>query len=152
MVAVIIVDVDSKFHSTFSTMRDLLNITLWSLARHNHKALSVERHHRFLNKTQPTHESFLTNIKISQYTWNSAPIDNIDIPRCLRNVYKKSTFSTSVLQILIEQRRLLHQCRQNKVKTGLTFKVGDLVKTHTNSFEGRVKKLSYQAKSLFIIT
>jgi len=69
MVAVVIVNVDSKIHGTFSTMCGLLNITLWPLARHN-KGLSVECYHRSLNKTQiirgndrDTHECFFINIK-----------------------------------------------------------------------------------------
>ena len=81
MVAVIVVDDDSKFKKEFQLMCDILKITFWSLAKGNHKSLSVERYHQFLNKTQTisnndqnTPLAFYTNIKTSQYEWNSAPI------------------------------------------------------------------------------
>ena len=63
MVAVVVVDADSRFRSTFEAMCELLKLTF-----------SVERYHRFLNKTQTisgqerrTHEVFHQNIKTSQY-------------------------------------------------------------------------------------
>jgi len=63
----------------------------------------------------------------------------------IRNVYNDSIFTTSVLQILIEESRLLHQRRQNQGKTELSVKVGDVVKVYipviSNSVESSVKKL-----------
>jgi len=98
----------------------------------------------------------LPTLKTAQYAINNASIHNTDIPRCLRNVSNNSIFTTSAIQILIEECRLLHQCRQNKGKTEPILKVGDVVKTHIsatfNFVESRVKKLSYQAKGPFIIT
>ena len=130
-------------------MCKLLKLTFWPLSRGNHKGNSVERYHRFLNKTQTisgqnrgTYEVFHQNIKTSQYAWNSVPIDDTYIPRCvaavgrkfrypldielldqprlnnkehsalfyyLRNVSCNSQFSTSVLQMLSEERRSTHR-------------------------------------------
>ena len=52
LVAVVVVDTDSKFRSVFEEMCRSLKLTFWSLARGNHKGLSVEKYHWFLNKTQ----------------------------------------------------------------------------------------------------
>jgi len=66
MVAVIIVDVDSKFHGSFSTMCNLLNITFWPLACYNHKGLSIERYHH-LSEHKPS------GTMIAEHTKNSLP-------------------------------------------------------------------------------
>ena len=153
MVAVVVVDADSKFLHFFKDMCKRLNINVWPLSRGNHKGRSVERYHRFLNKTQTingedrgSHHTFIENSKTSQYAWNSAPIDDTDIPRCvaavgrhfqfpmdvqlnktpelndadqsalydyLRDVSIDSTFATSVLQVLVEERRTVHRDRWN---------------------------------------
>ena len=74
MVAVIVVDADSKFLGAFQAMCTALDIELWPLARSDYKGLLVEKYHRFLNKTQAiagaetgTHQSFTQNYKTSQY-------------------------------------------------------------------------------------
>ena len=103
MVAIIVVDTDSKFKKEFQLMCDILKITFWSIAKGNHKSLSVERYHRFLNKTQTirnndinTPLAFYTNIKTSQYAWNSAPIDETDIPRCVAAIGRDFKFPLDV--------------------------------------------------------
>ena len=65
-----------------------LGIIYWPLARGNHKGISIEKYHCFLNKTQAiagqdrrTHDVFLHNTKTSQYACNIAPIDGTDILR-----------------------------------------------------------------------
>ena len=90
MVSVVVVDADSRFRSTFEVMCKLLKLIFWSLSYRNYKRNSVEHYYRFFNKTQTisgqdrgTHEVFHQNIKTSQYAWNSAPIDDTDIPRCV---------------------------------------------------------------------
>ena len=104
MVAVIVVDADSKFLHLFKEMCLLLGFIFWPLARGNHKGSSVEKNHRFINKTQSivgtelgTHHSFVENSKTSQYAWNSAPIDDTDIPRSLAAVgrYFKSLWMSN---------------------------------------------------------
>ena len=70
MVAVVVVDSDSRLRSAFEEMCKCLKIKFWPLARGNHKGNSVEKYHRFLNKTQyisgkysGTHDVFIQNIK-----------------------------------------------------------------------------------------
>ena len=103
MCAVVVVDDGSSFKSTFEEMCRLLKITFWALSRGNHKGLSVERYHRYLNKTQTivgndrgTHQTFLQNCKITQYGWNSAPIDDTDIPRSMAAVGREFRFPLDV--------------------------------------------------------
>ena len=103
MVAVVVVDADSKFLHFFKDMCKQLNIKLWPLSRGNHKGMSVERYHRFLNKTQTingedrgSHHTFIENSKTSQYAWNSAPIDNTDIPRYVAAVGNHFKFPMDV--------------------------------------------------------
>lgn len=99
MVAVIIVDADNTFRGVFEDVCKQLKITLWPLARGNHKGNSGERCYRFLNKTQTIcgtdrdpHDTFATNIKNSQYAWDTVPIDNNSIPRCVATVGKAFKF------------------------------------------------------------
>ena len=195
--AIVVVDDGSTFKGAFKAMCEQLKVTFWALSRGNHKGLSVERYHRYLNKTQAivgndrgTHKTFIQNAKTSQYAWNSAPIDNTDIVRSLvavgrefrfpldielcpvpplndkqngalaqylRDVSNDSAFATSVLQILIEERRSAHCERHNQGKSqSPAFKVGDAVKAHvqvqSNQSTGQVGKLSYRAKGPFQIT
>ena len=140
-----------------------LGFKFWALSRGNHKGNSVEKFHRFLNKTQTivgqdrgTHLSFIENSKTSQYTWNSALIDDTDIPRCLaavgrhfkfpmdidlnaapnincnnqsalyiclRDISSDSLFATSVIQVLIEERRTAHRSRWNKDRAENCYKL-----------------------------
>ena len=196
MVAVVVVDADSKFLREFEEMCKALKMVFWPLARGNHKAMRVECYHRFLNKTQTivgqdrgTHETFVQNAKTSQYAWNSAPIDDTDISRSmaalgrdfkfpmdvelsampvindnqnsalfkyLRDVSNNSKFATSVVQILVEERREAHRLRWNKDKIEQLFELGDVVKAHvqvtSKAATGEVGKLSYQAKGPFQIS
>ena len=52
MTAVIVVDADIKFRSVFEYMCAAFKIHLSPLTLGNHKGLSVEKYHRFVNKTQ----------------------------------------------------------------------------------------------------
>lgn len=86
----VVVDAGSNFKGLFEQMCGILSITFWPLSRGNHHRLSVERFHRYLNKTQTiqgnnigTHSNFKRNILISAYGWNSAPIDGTDIVRSI---------------------------------------------------------------------
>ena len=93
--ALIVVEADNKFKSVFEEICTALKIHLWPFARGNHKGLSVEKYHTFLNKTQTivrqdrgTNLSILQNAKTSQYAWNSAPIENTDVSRSLTAVVR----------------------------------------------------------------
>ena len=72
-----------------------------------------------------------------------------------RDVSNDSTFATSVLQVLIEERRTVHRTRQNTEHTITPFEIGDVVKAHvqvqSNSKTGSVKKLLFQARGPFQI-
>ena len=46
---VIVVDDDSKFMALFEAMAKSLNIRLHRVSKRNHKAIGVERYHKFLN-------------------------------------------------------------------------------------------------------
>ena len=90
MCAVIVVDAASNFKGIFEQMCSILSITFWPLSRGNHHGLSVERYHRFLNKTQTiqgasvgTHSNFKRTVLLSAYSWNSSPIDGTDIIRSI---------------------------------------------------------------------
>ena len=103
MVAIVVVDADNRFRSTFEAMCKSLKLTFWPLARGNHKGNSVERYHRFLNKTQTiagqdrnTNEVFHQKAKTSQYGWNSSPIDDTDIPRCVAALGREFRFPLDV--------------------------------------------------------
>ena len=74
MVAIVVVDADSRFLSKFEAMCKILKLTFWPLSRGNHKGNLAEHYHRFLNKTQTIHgqdrgtnEVFHQNVRISQY-------------------------------------------------------------------------------------
>ena len=47
MVAIVVVNTDSKFLSLFKYMCLKLDFMFWPLARGNHKGLSIEKYHRF---------------------------------------------------------------------------------------------------------
>ena len=86
MVAILVIDSTSSFKSIFKDMCSALGIIYWTLSCRNHKGMSVEKYHHFLNKTQTIsyqdrgmHDVFLQNKKSSQYAPNSTPIDGTDI-------------------------------------------------------------------------
>ena len=120
MVAVVVVDADSRLLSTFEAMCKILKFTFWPLARGNHKRNSVECCYLFLNKIQiicgqdrGSHEVFHQNTKICQYTWNSAPIDDTDIPRCVAAIGREFRFSLDI--------ELLEQPNHNKENNSALF-------------------------------
>ena len=193
--AVVAVDAGSNFKHIFERMCDILDITYWPLARGNHHGLSVERYHRYLNKTQTiqganvgTHDNFKRNVLVSAYGWNSAPIDGTNIVRSipavgrefrfpldtknlplpplndlnnsvllpyLQEIGTESETATSILQLLIEDRRHQHKQRHNASKSPSNLQVGDVVTAHvqvqSNSKTGDVKKLSYRSRGPFLI-
>ena len=86
MIAVLVVDTESRFRGALEEMCKCLQIKFWTLARGNNKVNSVEKYQRFLNKTQTivvqdrgSHDVFIQNTKTSQYARNSNPIDDTDV-------------------------------------------------------------------------
>ena len=70
MCSMVVIDDGSTFKSVFILMCTALKINFWYLSRGNHRSNSVERYHRFLNKTQAiagtdrgTHSVILQNAK-----------------------------------------------------------------------------------------
>ena len=131
----------------------------------------------------------LQNVMTSQYAWNNALIDNINITRSMtavrrgfcfpldvdlsptpslndennsalfqymRNVSTDSTFTLSMLHILIKEGRTKYCEQYNKHKIMCTLQVGDVVKARAQvqsvTDKGNVSKLSYRAKGPFVIT
>ena len=129
--------------------------------------------------------SFIENSKTSQYAWNSAPIDDTDIPQSLaavsrhfkfpmdvqlssapilndidqsalytylRDLSTDSQFATSVLQVLVEERKSAHHTRHNSQRAAKIFKVGDVVKAHvqvkSNASKGVVGKFLSRSRAI----
>ena len=82
-------------------------------------------------------------------------IDQSALYTYLRDVSTDSQFATSVLQVLVEERRTAHRTRHNSQRAAKIFKVGDVVKAHvqvnSNAAKGVVGKLSYQGRGPFQI-
>ena len=92
----------SPFKGFFIAMWDL-NLNCDVLAKCNHKDLTVEIFHRFLNKSitiaaeeRGTNDIFVSIDIIAGYAWNSAPIDGIDILRSIQAISRKLQFSTDI--------------------------------------------------------
>ena len=85
------VDDGSTFKNVFATMCTSLGIQLAPAAKGNHKAVSVERFFRYLNKavTIATNDHgnlskvWLPSAMLAAYGWNSSPIDGTDIVRSI---------------------------------------------------------------------
>ena len=83
--------------------------------------------------------------------------DNSALFHYLQDVFTDSKFSTSVLKVLVEERRTRHQERHNSTINATTsLKVGGVVKAHvqvqSENNSGIAKNISYQAKCPFIVT
>ena len=82
--------------------------------------------------------------------------DHTAIYNYLHEAAVGSKFSTSVLQVLVEERLTAHCTRWNDQRAAKSFKIGDVVKAHvqvhSQSSKGEVKKLSYHARGPFQIT
>ena len=136
------------FKGAFIAMCDALSLNYDVLAKRNHKGLTVEHYHRFLNKSvtigaedRGTNDIFVPAGIAVGYAWDSAPKDGTDILRSILAIgrelhfsidinfsalpkrahnsgqaaldYLKLTdssrhFSSSILKILIEDRRTAH--------------------------------------------
>ena len=103
MCSVVVIDDVGSFKVVFIAMCEVFHIIYWCLSRGNHKGNSVERYHRFINKTQAivgndrgTHDVYIQNSKTSQYAWNSAPIDGTDITRSMAAAGRNFRFPLDV--------------------------------------------------------
>ena len=152
-------------------MCQALNLNYDIFAKQNHKGLSIEHFHRFLNKsvTIVAEERGTINIFVpagiaAGYVWNSAPIDSTYIlrsipaigrelkfpfdinlnamPKLVQNNanatldYLKLTdssrnFSSSILKVLIGDRRIAHVERINNSRNIIILHAGDIVMDRT---------------------
>ena len=76
-------------------MCEHLKLTYWCISQGNNKGNSAEKYHRLLNKTQTItgtdrgrHGKFIQNSKTIKYVWNSARIEDTDIPRSLASILR----------------------------------------------------------------
>ena len=83
------------------------------------------------------------------------PSNQSAVYKYLRDVSNDSNFATSVLQVLIEERRTAHRNRWNTDRTPKFFEIGDVineyVQVQSNLKTGCVKKLLFQARGPFQI-
>jgi hypothetical protein len=82
----VVINDGSSFKGLFQEVCKLLNIEHHVAARGNHKAVGVEKFHRFLNKAvaiaandRGTVVVFVELAHTATYAWNSSPIDGTDI-------------------------------------------------------------------------
>jgi hypothetical protein len=95
----VVVDDGSNFKGLFVAVCDILSIDIHVAARGNHKAVGVERFHRFLNKAvaiasndRGTNTVFVEAAHTAAYAWNSSPIDGTDIIRSVPAVGRPFRF------------------------------------------------------------
>ena len=96
----VVCDDGNEFRGTFEKMCNKLNIKFHVVAKRNHKAVGVERFHKFLNKAQNisteergTSEPFVEIGMATAYAWNASPIDGTDIIRSVPAIGKEATLS-----------------------------------------------------------
>ena len=167
MCHLIVLDDCTPFKGKFVAICQTLNLNYDILAKRNHKGLSVEHFHRFLNKSvtiaveeRGTNHIFVHVGIVTAYTWNSAPIDGTDIIRSVPAIGRAFQFpseiylnavpkltrnnahatldylnltnsyrhlSSSILKILIEDRRTTHAKRSNNSQNLVTLNTSDIV-------------------------
>ena len=84
----VVIDEGTPFKGPFVAMCKTLNLNYDIFAKRNHKGLTVEHFHLFLNKTvtiamedQQSNDVFVLAEMALGYVWNNAPIDRTDILR-----------------------------------------------------------------------
>ena len=99
MCYLIVLDDGTLFKGAFVAMCQSLNLNYEILAKRNHKGLSVEHFHRFLNKSvtiaaedRGTIDIFVPVGIAAEYAWNSAPIDGTDILRSIPAIGRELHF------------------------------------------------------------
>jgi hypothetical protein len=88
MCGLIVVDAGSTFCGVFADACALLGLRVHATSRGNHKAVSVERFFRYLNKAvtiacsdRGTNLVWVEASMIATYAWNCSPIDGTDVVR-----------------------------------------------------------------------
>ena len=94
----VVVDAGSTFAGVFQDMCSILGIRYHQAARGNHKAVSVERFFRYLNKavTIATNDrnlrATMPSVSIAIYAWNACPIDGTEIVRSVPAIGREFKF------------------------------------------------------------
>lgn len=96
-------DADSKFLGQFKNVCAILDIPCDPAARGNHKAVSVERFFRFLNKTltigsnaRGSHAISVEAVHVAAYAWNASTIDGTEIIRSVPAIGRPFRFPIDV--------------------------------------------------------
>jgi hypothetical protein len=99
MCGMVVVDAGSNFLAIFEAMCDVVKIRFHPAAKGNHKAVSVARYFRFLNKAVTIatndHDDPLVWVPAAHtagYEWNSGPIHGTDIIRSVAAVGRPFSF------------------------------------------------------------
>jgi hypothetical protein len=110
MCGMVVVDAGNNFLAIFEAMCNVLQIRFHPAAKGNHKAVSVKRYFRFLNKAVTIATSNRDDSSVwvpaahtAGYAWNSAPIDGTDVLRSVAAVGCPFLFPIDItLQLLPE--------------------------------------------------
>ena len=98
----VVIDDDPPFKDAFVTICLVLALNYDILAKRNHKGLTIENFHRFLNKaaTKEMEDRQNNDVFFSRdsrgYAWNSAPIDGTDILHSVVAIGREFRFSIDI--------------------------------------------------------
>ena len=88
MPRLILIDDGSENKDILMKTCNVLMIKYHLVTKGNHKAIQVERFHRFLNKVEQIHtaecatmDDWLKGVAFATYAWNAAPVDGTDVVR-----------------------------------------------------------------------
>ena len=108
----IVLDAGSEFAGTLAAMCKALEIEYYLVTKENHRAIAVERFHRYMNKVQKLHamdcESFddwLIGSVFAVYAWNAAPIEGTNIIRSFAAIGREFPFPIDIQldpQVLVD--------------------------------------------------
>ena len=106
----VVCDEGSEFRGEFESMCKILNIRFHTVAKRNHKAVGVERYHKFLNHAQristeqrKTSAAFVEIGMTTAYAWNASCIDGTDIVRSLPAIGRALRFPVEINESAIPQ-------------------------------------------------
>ena len=99
----VVIDNNTPFKGSFDAMCQALNLNFDVLAKRNHKGLSVENFHRFLNKSvtiaaedRGTNDIFVPASITAAYALSSAPIDGTGIIRSVPAIGRALNFPLDI--------------------------------------------------------
>jgi len=103
--AMVVVDEGSEYRRTFEQMCKALKLRFHPVAKRNHKAVGVERFHKFLNHAQTiateqrgTPEIFVECAMTAAYAWNASVIDGTDIVRSIPAIGRVLKFPLDIIE------------------------------------------------------